>query len=85
MFVAHNPNGGNGRVAGVGLPAGIGFSNHLFAGQFHGDGSITLPNGDKYFGKFKDGKRKGKGLIFRPDGSILQSGFWENDVFVGGR
>lgn len=51
----------------------------------HGQGTYTWSNGEKHVGEFKDGKRHGQGIEYRANGTILQSGIWENDVYVGAR
>jgi ankyrin repeat protein len=43
-----------------------------------------LPNGDNYVGDFKENKQHGQGTQYRADGTILQSGIYENNVFVRG-
>jgi len=47
-----------------------------------GLGSLTLPNGEKYVGEFKDGKRYGKGTVTIPNGSMYK-GEWKDDEFNG--
>ena len=39
-----------------------------------GLGSLTLPNGEKYVGEFKDGKRYGQGTVTIPNGSKYENG-----------
>ena len=51
----------------------------------NGQGTFTLPNGVKYVGEHKDGLSHGKGTLYRANGSVLQSGTWENGVFVRGQ
>ena len=53
-------------------------------GMRSGQGTSTLPDGRKYVGEFRDGKTNGQGTEYRADGSILQSGIWEDGVFVSG-
>ena len=48
-------------------------------------GTLMLPNGDKYVGNFKDGKRSGQGVLTSPEGYILKSGTWKNDKLIGGK
>lgn len=55
-----------------------GFQN----GKFHGQGTYTWANGGRFVGEFNDGKRHGNGIEYRADGSIMQSGIWENDVYT---
>ena len=37
------------------------------------------PNGAKYVGEYKDGKRNGKGIHSNEDGTIFHSGLWKDD------
>lgn len=67
------------------LPNGNKYIGIFTDGKVDGNGIMTFPNGSQYFGEFKNGKFNGKGLIFSRDGSVLQSGFWENGVMVGGQ
>jgi hypothetical protein len=55
-----------------------GFQN----GKFNGHGTLIYPDGGKWIGEFRDGRRNGKGIAYRPEGTVLQEGIWENDVFV---
>ena len=66
-------------------PSGQKYAGEWRDGKRHGQGTDTLPDGRKYVGEFKDGWRHGQGTEYRADGTILQTGIWENDVFVGGR
>ena len=61
-----------------------------YVGEFrdskrYGQGTYTFPSGAKYVGEFRDDNRNGQGIVYSADGTILQSGIWENDVYVGGR
>ena len=47
-----------------------------------GLGTYTFENGNKYVGKFKDGKKEGSGVLYYIDGTI-EEGKWENDNYVG--
>lgn len=38
----------------------------------------TYPDGSKYIGEFKDGKRHGKGVLIRPNG-VRYIGKWQNN------
>lgn len=58
-----------------------------YVGQYrnakrNGQGDLRLPSGDEYVGEFKDGKANGKGIHYGANGSILQSGIWEDDTLV---
>jgi hypothetical protein len=48
-------------------------------------GSFTSTSGAKYIGEFRDGLFHGQGILYDAHGSILQSGNWENDIFIRGR
>jgi len=45
-------------------------------------GSLVVPNGEKYVGEFKDGKRHGQGKVTIPNGSKYE-GEWKDDEFNG--
>ena len=45
-------------------------------------GTHTFTYGTKYTGEWKYGNHHGQGTTFGQDGSILQSGIWENGKFV---
>jgi Zn-dependent protease with chaperone function len=45
-------------------------------------GTHTFTFGTKYTGEWKNGNHHGQGTTYGQDGSILQSGIWENGVFV---
>jgi len=47
----------------------------------NGQGALTLLDGHRYVGEFKDGDRHGQGTMTLPDGTI-QKGLWKDDVFV---
>ena len=40
-----------------------------------GQGNYTWPNGKKYEGEWKDGKKDGKGVILYEDGSKMEGVF----------
>ena len=40
-----------------------------------GEGVLTLPDGEKYIGKFKDGKIYGKGKFVLHNGEIFEEQF----------
>ena len=48
-----------------------------------GNGEFTWTNGYKYTGEFKNGMFHGKGILVKSDGTVLQEGRWENDMFMG--
>jgi hypothetical protein len=52
-------------------------------GQRNGKGTYTSANKAKYVGEFKDGKRNGHGTAYAPDGSVISSGRWAADKFLG--
>ena len=37
----------------------------------HGQGTVTLPDGSKYVGEYKDGKRHGQGTLILPYGKYV--------------
>jgi hypothetical protein len=43
---------------------------------------LIFPNGEKYEGEFKDGKRHGRGFETTADGRA-KLGYWLDDVYVG--
>ena len=53
--------------------------------QLDGRGVMRLSTGAMYVGVWKDGKRNGQGTAYGSDGSVLQSGIWQNGVFIKGR
>jgi len=59
-----------------------------FVGEFvvnkYSRGTYTFPDGSKYVGDFRNDKRYGPGAEYSADGTKVRSGFWENDVFLGG-
>lgn len=44
-------------------------------GPRNGHGTLTLPDGAKYVGEFKDGKQNGQGTVTSPDGTKYVGGF----------
>jgi hypothetical protein len=53
------------------------------SGNFHNCFGIkTFPNGDKYVGEFKDGRRNGQGTLSAPNG-LEYVGEFKNDMFNG--
>ena len=63
---------------------GGGYVGEYKDGMRTGQGTHTYPSGEKYIGEVKNGNRNGKGTLFGLDGSVLQSGNWENGKFIGG-
>lgn len=53
------------------------------AGHLQGKGILTLPDGERFEGMWKDDRRNGPGTIVGADGKRL-SGVWINDRLVGG-
>ena len=45
------------------------------------EGTFTFPDGRKYVGEWKDGKKHGKGTLTSPDGSKYV-GEWKDGEFV---
>jgi hypothetical protein len=61
-----------------------------YVGEFRdsrrsGHGIQTYSSGAKYVGEWRDGQANGQGIEYGADGRVLQSGIWENGVFIGGR
>ena len=52
-------------------------------GKMNGQGTFTLAGGLKFIGEWKDDKRYGQGVLYEAKGSIIQSGVWINDKFIG--
>jgi hypothetical protein len=51
--------------------------------RMDGQGTYTWANGDNHVGQFKDNKLNGPGTTYSSYGSILQSGIWVEDNFLG--
>ena len=51
-------------------------------GQKHGQGTYTWPSGQVYVGEWKSDKFEGRGIIYLADGTIVESGIYENDRLV---
>ena len=66
-------------------PSGQKYVGEFKDANYNGQGTLTFPSGDKYVGEFRDGQVNGQGAAYGADGTILQSGIWENGVFVRGR
>jgi hypothetical protein len=54
------------------------------AGHLQGRGVLTLPNGDRFEGMWKNDRRNGPGTFIGADGKRM-SGVWVDDRLVGGR
>jgi len=52
-------------------------------GKYHGQGTITSPDGDKYEGEFKDGVKHGKGTETFPDGSKYEGEYKDGEMWNG--
>jgi len=46
--------------------------------QIHGSGVLTLPDGSRFIGHWKNGVREGFGQEVHPNGSIIRQGMWRN-------
>lgn len=77
---SNDKRNGHGTVT---FPNGENYVGDFKDDRASGQGTFTSRNGDKYIGEHKDNDRHGKGIQYRADGSILQSGNWENNTFVG--
>ncbi len=47
-----------------------------------GKGTFTYPSGVKFVGEYRDDKRNGPGVEYGPEGKVLHTGAWENDILV---
>ena len=50
--------------------------------KFSGQGTFTHADGTKYVGEFRNNEFNGLGTGYASNGSIVRSGFWENNKFV---
>jgi len=50
--------------------------------NINGQGTYTWANGDRDVGEFKDGKLSGRGIKYSANGTIAESGIYQNDVLV---
>ena len=48
-------------------------------GKYHGEGTYTRANGNKYVGQFKDGQKHGLGKFTFASGRVHHDGEWVND------
>lgn len=68
---------GQGQVT---LPGGLVLRGEYRKGIVQsGAGIYVYDDGSRYVGEWRDGKRHGAGVMLREDGSVLQSGRWEDD------
>lgn len=57
------------------------YSGQVLNGKWHGFGTYSWANGQRYVGEIRDGKRHGYGLLTLPGG--LYEGDWRNDTMHG--
>ena len=77
-------------VLGFVLPCAVSFGQETYnvpdgrkdGGEFSGQGTMTWPDGTKYVGEWKDGKRNGQGTWTSPDGQKYV-GEWKDHKFNG--
>jgi hypothetical protein len=60
------------------------FVGEFRGGKKNGRGTFTFTNGEKYVGEFANDTRNGRGILFAANGTVKQSGNWQNDEFQGG-
>jgi hypothetical protein len=58
-----------------------------YVGEWKGDkrngqGTFRFAGGNTYVGEWKDNKRNGQGTLYRPNGSVINSGIWTDDRFI---
>ena len=41
-----------------------------------------MPNGDKYHGYLRDGKKNGRGTLFLKDLEKVFDGYWQDDHYI---
>lgn len=54
----------------------------VFGDAAAGFASWQYEDGSRYVGFWKDGKRNGRGALYKPDGAV-QEGLWKNDAYAG--
>lgn len=67
------------------FPNGAKYVGEYKDSRRNGQGTYSYSDGRKYVGEYRDGMRNGQGIEYRPDGTILQSGTWKNDLSVTGQ
>lgn len=75
----------NGKYDGQGkltFADGASYDGDFRAGQPDGFGTLTFADGSRYVGEVRNGRRNGQGTEYGADGKVLQSGIWENNLFV---
>ena len=68
------------------FPNGDKYVGEFRDGTPHGKGEMwwTTPDGRmRYVGSWSEGERHGRGTLYRADGTILASGTWRKNQFVG--
>ena len=74
-----------GKFNGLGtysFPNGERYVGDFRDGVYSGRGTYTVTSGAKWTGLWRDGKRNGRGTEYRPDGTVLRTGIWENGSFA---
>ena len=64
------------------FPNGATYDGDFLAGQLNGYGTLAFTDGSKYVREVRNGRRNGLGIEYSADGKVLQSGIWENNLFV---
>ena len=52
-------------------------------GEYHGQGTLTAPDGSKYVGEWKDNKYDGQGTITYADGEKWEGEFKDGALYTG--
>lgn len=76
----------NNRREGKGVwiyATGARYTGDFKDGKPSGQGTYSYPNGSKYVGAFRDGKFNGEGVLYAANGSVMSSGYFADDRFVG--
>ena len=61
------------------------YQGGLKAGQMHGRGTHTAPDGEVYDGDFADGQRHGQGMLRFPNGDVYEGDFRNGSIAGKGR